>query len=245
MTARVSSFDLLAWLPDDAREALLGAATVRRYAPRQVIYAQSDPGDEMFRVAHGSVRLSVMQPDGRELLYKLCQEGDCFGTSSVVDGEPRPQTAEAHENATLQVFGKATLDALRWRHFALNDAMLRLLSRHMRLVSDYYAGLAFDAVPQRLAQRLIDLVEAFGEPAGSGVALATPLSQSELALMAGTTRQSVNACLQDFRGFGLIATSGARLTVTNVAGLRAVADKGWRLRRFLPARNSTNAEVMR
>lgn len=223
-----SRFDLLAWLSADVREQVEAVATVRRVAARETVYCQSDPGDEMFRVQRGSIRLSVMTRDGRELLYKLCQVGDCFGTSSVVDGEPRPQTAEAHEDAVLQVFSKAALAPLRRRHYALNDAMLRLLSRHMRLLSDYFAGVAFDAVPQRLAQRIAELVEGFGVEERDGITIATPLTQTELALMAGTTRQSVNEVLQWFRRDGVLTAEGRGLIVRDHARLLDIAGEGWR-----------------
>lgn len=223
-----SRFDLLAWLSPEVREQVEAIAVSRRVAARETVYCQSDPGDEMFRVERGSIRLSVMTRDGRELLYKLCQVGDCFGTSSVVDGEPRPQTAEAHEDAVLQVFGKAALAPLRRQHYSLNDAMLRLLSRHMRLLSDYFAGLTFDAVPQRLAQRIAELIEGFGVEGENGVAIATPLTQTELALMAGTTRQSVNEVLQRFRHDGVLSLEGRGLVVRDHAMLLEIAGEGWR-----------------
>lgn len=54
-----------------------------------------------------------------------------------MDGEPRPQSAEAVETAELQVFSHATINRLRLRLPGINDALLKLLARHMRLPSDY------------------------------------------------------------------------------------------------------------
>ena len=113
MAKRPALFDMFQWLSDDAGAALAAAATARHIQAGGTIYDQSDEGDEMFRLLSGSVRLSVMGEDGRELLYLLFAPGDCFGTSSVVDGEARPQRAEAFEAVQLQVFSRATIFRLR------------------------------------------------------------------------------------------------------------------------------------
>jgi CRP-like cAMP-binding protein len=228
-----SPFDLFQWLTPEARCAVADAARTIRLPARGTIYTQSEPGQEMYRIVHGTVRLSVMQKDGRELLYQLFEPGDCFGTSSLVDGEPRPQTAEARDAVTLQVFDRDSMRRLRSAHPSVNDALLRLLSRHMRLLSDYFAGSMFDELACRLAQRLVDTVGSFGIAVEGGLMLSTPLSQSELALMVGTSRQSVNRTLHDFRQAGLIETANGRLMITDLDRLRRMAEQGWRLRRFV------------
>src|SRR5688572_23907227 len=95
MDQRKPHFDMLQWLPETVGAALIAAAKPRRLPEGGSIYVQEDEGDEMFRLVSGSVRLSVMGADGRDLLYLLFAPGDCFGTSSLVDGESRPHTAEA------------------------------------------------------------------------------------------------------------------------------------------------------
>src|SRR3546814_2682785 len=77
----------------------------------------------MFRLGSGSVRLSVICEEGRELLYQLFGPGDCFGTSSVVDGELRPHRAEAFEAVQLQVLNRAAIDRLRGEYPEVNDAL--------------------------------------------------------------------------------------------------------------------------
>lgn len=232
MTAGRATFDFTQWLSAEARAALAAAARVRRLPAGATIYAQGDAGDEMFRIVSGVVRLSVMQRDGRELLYQLFQPGDSFGTSTIVDDEPRPQTAEAYEDVELEVWSRRTLDELRRVHPSLNDALLRLLSRHMRLLSDYFAGFAFDELSCRLAQRIVDAIDMFGVPVAGGHAFSRSINQGELALMVGGTRQSVNRVLRDFKREGLVTTRGNALIVTDLPAMRRIAAQGWKLRRF-------------
>src|SRR3546814_9062663 len=116
----------------------------------------------MFRLVSGSVRLSVICEEGRELLYQLFGPGDCFGTSSVVDGELRPHRAEAFEAVQLQVLNRAAIDRLRGEYPEVNDALLKLLSRAMRLLSDYLDSTALEEGTFRLANRITHLHDNLG-----------------------------------------------------------------------------------
>lgn len=225
-------FDFTQWLTPEAAAALEARSRIRRVAAGALIYAQGEPGEEMYRIRSGIVRMSVMQRDGRELSYQLFQAGDCFGTSTVIDAEPRPQTTEAFEDVELDVYSRAAIDELRLLHPSLNDALLRLLSRHMRLLSDYFAGFAFDELSCRLAQRIVDSIDMFGVAIDGGHIFSRAITQTELAQMTGGTRQSVNRVLGDFRRAGLVATRGNHLVIRNLPELRRIAAQGWKLRRF-------------
>ena len=239
MAKRPALFDMFQWLSDDAGAALAAAAVARRIPAGGTIYDQWEEGDEMFRLVSGSVRLSVMGEDGRELLYLLFAPGDCFGTSSLVDGEVRPQRAEAFEAVQLQVFSRAAIFRLRREYPEINDALLKLLSRHMRLLSDYFAGATLDEVSARLAQRLVDIAESFGTESDAGIALTMRLSQSELAAMVGTARQTVNRVLHRFQRKGWIALRAGVVVITDLAGLAVAAQKGARVRNFQSRPGST------
>ncbi|MCJ2180736.1 Crp/Fnr family transcriptional regulator [Novosphingobium album (ex Hu et al. 2023)] len=232
MTERYALFDLMQWLSEDCRKAFEAAARIVRMPAGRIIYAQSDPGDEMYRLLAGSVRLSVIGPDGRDLLFTFFGPGACFGTSSLVDGELRPQTAEAFDSVELQVISRSAISAIRRDYPEMNDALLRLLSRHMRLLSDYFAGAALDDVAFRLAQRLVDIGDTFGVPQSGRIPLSRKISQSELASMVGAARQTVNRILQEFQRKGWVSMEAGGIVLTNFPALRDVAQKGAHLREF-------------
>ncbi|OYU34328.1 Crp/Fnr family transcriptional regulator [Novosphingobium sp. PASSN1] len=232
MSEPYSPFDILQWLSPQSQRTFVAASRSRKLPARAMIYQQAEPGDAMYRLVSGSVRLSVMRTDGRELIYQLFEPGDCFGTSSLVDDEPRPQTAEAFEDVDLQRIDRAALDQLRHACADMNDALLRLLSRHMRLLSDHFAGSSLDELACRVAQRLIDTVDAFGVEIADGFRLGTRLPQSELALMVGSTRQSVNKALHDFQLAGLVVVQHNGIVVRDLSRLRDIARDGSRLRSF-------------
>ncbi len=225
-----SSFDILQWLPPEAQQAFTRAAQTRKFGNGQIIYTQSDFGDEMYRIVSGSIRLSGIKSDGRELLYLVFEAGDCFGTSSIIDGEPRLQTAEARGNTQLQVIKRSALNKLRTEFPEYNDALLRLVTGHLRLIADYFASSNLDKISDRLLQRILDTASVAGVACDEGIKLSHRLSQSELALMIGASRQSVNKVLHEFQDQGLLTIRYGTLIIRDPEKLRALRRKSWRLR---------------
>lgn len=223
MITQPSPFDIFQWLPIDVRTAFESEARVHHVRKGDHIYIEGDPGDAMYRLVSGSVRLSVADAEGRELLYLLFEPGDCFGISSCIDDEPRPHTARANSALELQVLGKAAVDRLRTLHRPFDDAIMRLLARHMRMLSQFFAETSLKSLRERVAGRLLSTARSFGVNTPEGISLSIELPQSELAFMVGGSRQSINKTLQRFRDEGVIEINHGKVIITNIDGLRSAA----------------------
>lgn len=210
-------FDLFQWLPEPVIADFNRLARIRRIEAGEIIYSQGDVGARMYRLSTGAVRLSVARGDGRELLYLLFQPGDCFGVSSLIDGQALPHTAEAATATAIQVLDKAGFERLRHDHRAFDDALLRLVTQHMRLLSGYFADAHLDDLASRVASRVLATARSFGRVTPAGVRIA--LSQAELALMVGGARQTVNRVLQQFCREGLLRTTPKGMVVTSLERL--------------------------
>ena len=213
--------DILDDLPADVREAFEARARVRRYGPGETVYLQGDAGSSMFRILSGDVRVSVARPDGRELYYVYFGQHDCFGVSNFVDGLPRPQTAQAVNEVALQVLSGAEMGRLADEHPAFNRALMKLLSRHMRLLIDLLADANLDDLSERIARRIIEAT-----PQGEDEAVAVNLSQTDIAHMVGASRQSVNKVMQRFQEEQLIRIEYGGLVVEAPGRLRQWAFPG-------------------
>ncbi|HEX7854855.1 MAG TPA: Crp/Fnr family transcriptional regulator [Sphingobium sp.] len=218
-----SPFDIYQWLPLDVRAAFESEAREHHFHKGDHVYIEGDPGDAMYRLKSGSVRLSVADADGRELLYLLFEPGDCFGISSCIDDEPRPHTARANSDIELQVLSKAAVDRLRTLHRPFDDAIMRLLARHMRMLSQFFAETSLKSLRERVASRLLSTARSFGLKGPGGIVLSIDLSQSELAFMVGSSRQSINKTLQRFRDEELIEIDHGKVIITDLDRLRSVA----------------------
>jgi CRP-like cAMP-binding protein len=220
MMEREAALDLFQWLPEEVRGAFLRDARVRSYAAGDIIYQEGEPGDHMYRLASGNVRLFVARASGHEIIYRLFEPGDCFGVSSLIDQAQRPQTAEAGSDVEVQVLSRAAFDRLRTEHRVFEDGLLRLLARQMRLLSTFNADSHLNDLPARVASRIITAAQSFGVDAGPGVRLSVHLPQSELASMVGASRQSINKVLRQFQDDGLITIEYGNLVIRAWDSLR-------------------------
>lgn len=210
MGARI--YDIFDDMPEHVREEFVRRAQVRSFKPGALIYFQGDPGQSMFRIVKGEVRLSFSRSDGRELYYVFFGAGDCFGESNFVDGGCRPQTALATTDLELQVLTVDAMTCMAEAQPSFNRAVMKLLSHHMRLLIDLFADASLNDLAERVARRIIDATLPQGDQRRCGQ-LSINLSQTDIAHMVGASRQSVNKVLQRFQDEHLIRTEYGRLVV--------------------------------
>lgn len=224
--ASYSPFDLFQWLPLEAQNAFTLASRRMRYADGHPIFSQGEPGNEMFRIVSGSVRMSFLRLDGREALYLILGPGDCFGMRSLVDAAPRSLTTSAQSDVELQVLRRDAFERLRSQHPAVGDGLLQLISLHVRLLCEYFASSTLDDLPRRVAQRLLAQrlleVKKPNVTDASGMQLTVRLSQSEIALMVGASRQAVNKVLQKLQSDGLISIEYGSVQIHDVDRLQSI-----------------------
>lgn len=221
--ATLSPFDLFQWLSPATQEAFNRCTHIRRVAKGGIFYADGDAADGMYRVVSGAVRIARTAPDGREFVYALFGPGDCFGINNCIDLEPRAHTAEAGSDCEVAMLGKEAFCRLREQSREFDNALLQLFSRYVRKLSHYVSEADFDELPTRIAGRLLDATRSIGVRSGSGAGLTVRVSQAELALMVGSSRQSVNKVLQHFRRQGLITLEYGAFIVREEEQLARIA----------------------
>jgi CRP-like cAMP-binding protein len=196
----------------------------RKYGRGDIIFVKDDPGESMFIVEDGAVRIYVPGTQGADLTLAVMQPGEFFGDLSLLDGRPRSASAEAARNATLLTLEREDLtELLQSRpHAAL--AILTVIAGRLRETDQMASDLAFLDVSGRLARRLLDLAASNGKRREDGVLINSTITQEELANMIGVTRESVNRNLGMFRRLGLISREGRRIVVLDEAGLRGYTE---------------------
>ncbi len=215
-------FDLLQWMEPPLQHEFLARLQRRTYSPGQFVYVQGSPGTEMYRLVSGTVKISVLRPDGRQITYTLFESGDCFGQTSLVDGEPRPQSTEAATPIEVGVLTRADFRALGDRHPAFHQAITRLLSAQLRVVAHSYEGASLDGLPVRMARMILQTHADAPNQSPDGHPQAR-LSQSDLASMVGVSRQSVNRVLLKMQQQGLIEVGYGSVNIKDLPGLRGVS----------------------
>lgn len=221
----LAKFDLLQWMEPDLQSAFLNRLQRRQYRPEQFIYVQGTSGAEMFRLVSGTVRISVLRSDGRQITYTQFEPGDCFGQTSLVDGGARPQTAEASTGVEVGVLSRGAFAELSSQFPSFDKAIMRLMATQLRVLAQNYEGANLDDLNVRVARRILQACEMEAPVSGSARLGTARLSQSQLASMVGASRQSVNKVLQKFRHQGMIQIDYGGVLVMNMSGLKKIVSR--------------------
>lgn len=211
---------LLAALNDADRQALARSASRRRYRRGDIIFQKDDPGNSLFIVARGSVRIYVPSTQGADLTLAVLGPGHFFGDLSLLDGRPRSASAAALGDTNVVILERSDFVAVIRTRPAAVMSVLSVVVRRLRDTDEMASDLAFLDVGGRLAKKLLELAATNGVKRQDGVLLDMPITQEELANMIGVTRESVNRNLSLFRRVGLVAKEGRRFVLRDTEGLR-------------------------
>ncbi len=208
------SVSILAELDDAAAAGLERLARRRAYAEGEVIVSEAEPGDALYVLLRGRVKVVLYGESGREVILSIFKEpGDFFGEMSLLDDEPRSATVVALEPSTLVVLSRADFRAHLARHPRVAVQVMTELSRRLRRADAVIGDLALLDVLGRLAARLRELALADGEPAPEGRVLRQRPTQAEIAGMIGTSRETVSRALSELARRGDVVLTGRRLLV--------------------------------
>ena len=212
---------------DDASlDALAGALRVRRFRKAETIFHQGDPGDALFIVASGSVKVVLPSSEGPEpAIVAVLGPGEFFGELALLDGAPHSATIVAVEPTETLVLRRDAFLGLVDTEAELRRALLASLATEIRRLTGHVEDLHFLDLPGRLASRILRL--AAGQPRADdgSVTIPWPYTQSELAGMIGGSRQSVNRLLADFADEGLVRLERDALIVADVGRLAATVER--------------------
>ncbi len=196
---------LFAGMSPASLESIARVMKTRRFRRGEVLFHEGDPGDSLFIVASGSVKVVVPSDEGEEAILVTLGAGDSLGELSLLDGAPRSASAIAVEPVDALTLPRQTFLSLVATDAPMRDALLAQLARELRRLTSHVADLHFLDLTGRLAARLVRLAQEDGVAGADGsVRLATRITQGDLASMIGATRQSVNKLLGEFADAGLL-----------------------------------------
>ncbi len=212
-TALLQNTPLFAAMAIDAMARLAEKATRRSYARGEVIFREDDPGDALFVVVSGLVKVYRSSVDGDEMVLVTLGPTAVFGELPMIDGGVRSASAAAVELTTVLTLKRtALLEALRSSP-ELADGLLRSIGSMVRRLTDQAADLVFLDLHGRVAKLLLALSEERGTSEAGGRALDLHLTQTDLANMVGGSRQSVNQVLNSFERLGYLDLDGRRILI--------------------------------
>ena len=211
----LAGVDMFAGLEPEARQRVVAAAVPRTYRKNTLLFVEGDPGESLIILRRGAVAVFRTAPTGERAVLSVVRPPDVLGEVSLLDGSARSLSAEAIEDSTALALSRAAFIELVHASPRLLDAVMRSLGGLIRRLTEQNADHVFLDLPGRVAKTLVRLA---GESTAPMVTI--ELNQSQLAEMAGGSRQSVNQAIGSFANRGWLRTEGRRIVVTDLTAHR-------------------------
>ena len=186
---------------------------VRTFKRGDVVFHKGDPGETMYLIRDGQVKVVLPSDSGDEALLDVLDTGNFFGELSLLDGQPRSATIVATEPTETIVLHRETLLKAIRANPEVAIHLLQALCQRLRETDEFIGDTVFLDVPGRVAKKLLELADAYGERTPRGTVIGLRLTQQELARMVGATRESVNKHLGAYRARGIIDVDHQRFVI--------------------------------
>lgn len=197
--------------PEDVRQ-LLAISRRRTFRKGEVVFHREDLAESLHLVAKGRFAVRITTQLGDTVLFDVLGPGEAFGELALLlPGARRTATVEALEEAETRSVFRDDFALLQTRHPGVKDVLLRLLAEQLRRVSDRVVEAHYVDAETRVLRRVCDLARRFGGETEGPVTV--PLTQEELAGMAGASRATVNRVLREEERRGSVELSRGKTVV--------------------------------
>jgi CRP-like cAMP-binding protein len=204
----LATVPLFSGLQRDEIQRFADLTRERAYPKGSVILFQDDPGDSLFVLRAGRVKVVLIGEDGREVILGVLEPGAHFGELALIDDQPRSAHVIAMDDSQLLILRREDFRRRVEANPSVAWALLTELSRRLRRADVKIGGLVLLDVPGRIARLLLDLAD----EAGSAT-IEKPLTHQTIAQMIGASRETVSRAMKEFQDAGLITVERRRIAV--------------------------------
>ncbi len=211
---------IFADLADEDLRDLMAVAKRRTFRAGEVIFHRDDPGQVLYMIKEGKVKICLISPDGQEISLAVLGAGEYFGEFALYDGLPRSADAIAIEKVECYTLQRSDLHNAIMKSPKIAIQVLEGLSKRLRNTDQMVEDLIFLDVYGRVAKKLLELSYTHGVKVEDGTRIDVRLTQQELASMVGASRESVNKVMGYFTDKGYISTDKHRITLHKINDLK-------------------------
>jgi CRP/FNR family cyclic AMP-dependent transcriptional regulator len=223
----LAAVPLFGGLDSAGLDNLVRGMRIRRFRRGETVFHVGDPGDALFIVMTGAIKITLPADTGDEAILATLRPGDFFGELALLDGAPRSATAIAIQATETYILPRDRFRELIAIEPVMRDTVLATLAAEVRRLTHHVEELHFLDITGRLASRLARMTNETGSNrlADGSIMLPGPLTQGDLAAMIGCTRQSVNKLLGMFTDDGLLRLERDRIVVLDLDALLRAAHR--------------------
>ena len=185
----------------------------RTYKKGSLIITEGDPGEALFVLRSGRVKIFKTSPEGGEQILTILGEGAVFAEVVLFDGGSYPASAEALTDSVIGMLHNRDMEGMLTKHPEIAVKMLRLLSARLRRAQNQVGDLALKDVYGRMAGLLLRMAQRQGEEGPEGIVINLAFTRQEMANMVGATRETVARVLSHFKKEGAISIDKQKITL--------------------------------
>jgi CRP/FNR family cyclic AMP-dependent transcriptional regulator len=205
---------LLDGVPEEDVRALLSIARRRKFGRGEVVFHANDPADTLHLVDKGRFAVRTQTSLGDTAILAVLGPGDMFGELALLEGDPRSATVSALEAAETRSVHRMDFERLRREHPETASVIIGILSGQVRRLSRHLLEALYVPADKRVLRRLLEVAALYED----GV---VPLTQEDLAGLAGTSRATVNRVLREEEARGAVKLGRGRTSVLDADALSA------------------------
>jgi CRP-like cAMP-binding protein len=210
---------ILEMLGEDEHRAVLATARRRRFKRNEVVFHDGDPGDTLHMVVDGHFAIRVTTPLGDQAMVRVFGPADYFGELAMLSPGPRRGTAISLDGGETLSLHRNEFEELRATTPKINDVLTDALVAEVRRLSAALTEALFVPVERRVWLRLNGLAELYG----GGPPVVIPLTQDDIAQLAGTTRSTANRVLRTGEDQGILRLARGRIEIEDRTALQKLA----------------------
>jgi CRP/FNR family transcriptional regulator, cyclic AMP receptor protein len=183
------------------------------FPPGHTVFAEGEPGDRLYIIISGKVKIGRRSPNGRDNLLTIVGPSDMFGELSIFDPGPCTSTTTTITEVRAMSMDREAFKAWIKDRPGIAEQLLRVLARQLRRTNNNLADLIFTDAPGRVAKQLLRLAQCFGTQENGALRVTHDLTQEEIAQLVGASRETVNKALADFAHRGWIRLEGKSMLI--------------------------------
>jgi CRP/FNR family cyclic AMP-dependent transcriptional regulator len=208
-------------LDDDEVHDLITIAKKRTFRSGEAIFHRDDPGQMLYIIKEGKVKICLISPDGQEISLVVFGKGEYFGEFALLDGLPRSADAIALEKVECYTLLRSDFHSVIMKNPKIAIQVMEVLCERLRKTDQQVEDLIVLDVYGRVAKKLLELADTHGLKQEDGsILINIRLTQQDLAAMVGASRESVNKVLGHYTDKQYITTDKHKITLRRVADLK-------------------------
>lgn len=209
----LSNLPLFGELEESEMKAIWGHVHTRSYKKGNIILFEEDPGDSLFIINEGKVKITRLSEEGKEVILSILAEGEFFGEMSLLDGEARSANVIALSDSEVFILKREDFLTILKDNPQIAISLLEELARRIRKSDQQIEFLSLSDAENRVALTLLRIAEESGTFKMGQVTIEELPMQQDMANMSGTSRETISRMLSDFKDRNYIDRQGKKLII--------------------------------